>query len=369
MFEEYAEFGRGHGHDLAPFDPYHEERGLRWPVVKGKETKWRYREGSDPYVKPGTGYQFYGNPDNKAYIFALPYEPAAEAPDKEYPFWLSTGRVLEHWHSGSMTRRVPELYRAFPNAVVYMHPEDAKALGVRRGTAVKIVSRRGEMISAWKRAAATRCPGPRLRSVVRRESAHQQGDARRHRSDLVPDRLQEVRGQDRQGVKETAMRAGLLAAGLALFVVIAAAQAPAPSAHVDAMRGAVPLNAEPMPPPLAGQENKDVRRMRAFAMQPPTIPHKIEGYQVDKNANRCMFCHARTKIEESKAIPVSPTHYMDRDGTMRGDVSPRRYFCTQCHVPQDEVKPLVANRYEDFDAVRASETRRPSTGRPSTPKK
>ena len=129
LFEEYAEFGRGHGHDLAPFDRYHEERGLRWPVVKGKETKWRYREGSDPYVKPGTGFQFYGNPDNKAYIFALPYEPAAEAPDNEYPFWLSTGRVLEHWHSGSMTRRVPELYRAFPNAVVYMHPEDAKALG------------------------------------------------------------------------------------------------------------------------------------------------------------------------------------------------------------------------------------------------
>ena len=46
-------------------------------------------------------------PDGKAVIFALPYEPAAEAPDKEFPFWLSTGRVLEHWHSGSMTRRVP----------------------------------------------------------------------------------------------------------------------------------------------------------------------------------------------------------------------------------------------------------------------
>src|SRR4029077_3245890 len=117
LFEEYAEFGRGHGHDLAPFDVYHQERGLRWPVVDGKETKWRFREGSDPYVKAGTGFQFYGNPDNRAYIFALPYEPAAESPDREYPFWLSTGRVLEHWHSGSMTRRLAELYRAFPNAV------------------------------------------------------------------------------------------------------------------------------------------------------------------------------------------------------------------------------------------------------------
>jgi nitrate reductase NapA len=147
LFEEYASFGRGHGHDLADFDTYHEVRGLRWPVVDGKETRWRFKEGSDPYVKAGTGYQFYGNPDNRAYIWLLPYEPPAEAPDKEYPFWLSTGRVLEHWHSGSMTRRVPELYRAFPNAVVYMHPDDARALGVRRGSEVKVVSRRGEMRS------------------------------------------------------------------------------------------------------------------------------------------------------------------------------------------------------------------------------
>ncbi|GJG97270.1 periplasmic nitrate reductase subunit alpha [Cupriavidus pauculus] len=145
LFEEYASFGRGHGHDLAPFDAYHEARGLRWPVVNGKETRWRYREGSDPYVKAGTGFQFYGNADGKAVIFALPYEPPAESPDKEYPYWLATGRVLEHWHSGSMTRRVPELYRAFPNAVCFMHPEDAKSMGLRRGVEVEVVSRRGRM--------------------------------------------------------------------------------------------------------------------------------------------------------------------------------------------------------------------------------
>jgi nitrate reductase NapA len=55
LFEKYAQFGRGHGHDLAPFDSYHEKRGLRWPVVDGVETKWRFREGSDPYVEKGTG--------------------------------------------------------------------------------------------------------------------------------------------------------------------------------------------------------------------------------------------------------------------------------------------------------------------------
>ena len=145
LFEEYAQFGRGHGHDLAPFDTYHQVRGLRWPVVDGKETLWRYREGADPYVKPGTGFQFYGHPDGKAVIFALPYEPPPEVPDKDYPYWLSTGRVLEHWHSGSMTRRVPELHRAVPNAVCYMHPDDAKALGVRRGSEVEVASRRGSM--------------------------------------------------------------------------------------------------------------------------------------------------------------------------------------------------------------------------------
>jgi nitrate reductase NapA len=145
LFEEYAEFGRGHGHDLASFESYHETRGLRWPVVDGKETRWRYREGYDPYVKAGKGVEFYGNPDGRANIFALPYEPAAEAPDDEYPFWLVTGRVLEHWHSGSMTRRVPELYRAFPNAVCDMHPDDADSLGLRRGDEVRVVSRRGEI--------------------------------------------------------------------------------------------------------------------------------------------------------------------------------------------------------------------------------
>ena len=143
LFEEYARFGRGHGHDLASFDAYHRTRGLRWPVVDGRETRWRYREGSDPYVPAGEGFRFYGHSDGRAVIFALPYEPPPESPDEEYPFWLTTGRVLEHWHSGSMTRRVPELYRAVPNASVYVHPDDAVELGVRRGSEVRVESRRG----------------------------------------------------------------------------------------------------------------------------------------------------------------------------------------------------------------------------------
>jgi nitrate reductase NapA len=116
LFEEYARFGRGKAHDLADFEVYHKVPGLRWPVVDGKETLWRFREGYDPYVKEGEGLRFYGKKDGRAVIFALPYEPAAEEPDQEYDLWLVTGRVLEHWHSGSMTQRVPELHRAFPTA-------------------------------------------------------------------------------------------------------------------------------------------------------------------------------------------------------------------------------------------------------------
>jgi nitrate reductase NapA len=145
LFEEYARFGRGKAHDLAAFDLYHKARGLRWPVVDGKETLWRFREGYDPYVKKGEGVTFYGKPDGKAVIFALPYQPAAESPDKEYDLWLATGRVLEHWHSGSMTRRVPELYKAVPDAWVFMNPKDAEARGLKRGDVVKVVSRRGEI--------------------------------------------------------------------------------------------------------------------------------------------------------------------------------------------------------------------------------
>ncbi len=147
LFEEYASFGRGHAHDLADFATYHQARGLRWPVVDGKETLWRYREGYDPYVKAGEGFNFYGFQDGKAVAFALPYQDPPEMPDAEHDLWMCTGRVLEHWHTGSMTRRVAELHRSVPEAQVFMHPEDAQKRGLQRGMAVKIASKRGEIVA------------------------------------------------------------------------------------------------------------------------------------------------------------------------------------------------------------------------------
>ncbi|GAB4302196.1 MAG: periplasmic nitrate reductase subunit alpha [Desulfuromonadia bacterium] len=148
MWEEYRKFNEGVGKDLAPYEAYTKARGLRWPVVNGKETLYRYAEGYDPYVKKGEGIKFYKNKkdDGKAVIWARPYEPPAESPDSRYPFWLCTGRVLEQWHTGTMTGRVPELKRAYGSAVCEIHPEDAKKLGIKHGGKVKITSRRGSIV-------------------------------------------------------------------------------------------------------------------------------------------------------------------------------------------------------------------------------
>jgi len=170
LWEEYRKFGLGHGHDLADFDTYHRVRGLRWPVVDGKDTPWRFNVKYDPYArkyaKPGEEFNFYGpalkvikrgslkkidpakgkiDLHGKAKIFFRPYMDPTEQPDKEYDTWLCTGRVIEHWHSGTMTMRVPELFRAMPEAFCYMNPADAKAKGLKDGDMVWVESRRGKV--------------------------------------------------------------------------------------------------------------------------------------------------------------------------------------------------------------------------------
>ena len=157
LFEQYRQFTRLKHKDLAPYSEYVKARGLRWPVVKTKdngwqETRFRFSEGDDPYVEAGKEVQFYhsSTKDDRAQIWFNHWVPPAEVPDDEYPLMLSTGRVLEHWHSGSMTRRIPELSRAMPAAYVEMNPEDAAERGIRSGDKVKIESRRGALeIQAW----------------------------------------------------------------------------------------------------------------------------------------------------------------------------------------------------------------------------
>lgn len=121
-----------------------------------------------------------------------------------------------------------------------------------------------------------------------------------------------------------------------------------------------PINREAQPPRISRVDNRDIKRKRAYPMQPPTTPHKVDGYQVDLKVNQCLSCHSRKRSEDSQATMVSVTHYMDREGNFLADVSPRRYFCEQCHVTQADTNPLLANDFVDIDTLISakSKTRR-----------
>ena len=143
----------------------------------------------------------------------------------------------------------------------------------------------------------------------------------------------------------------------ALFVfLLCVAPIPAwaqgPSAGVvNGLRGTTPLDSESRAPLLAKPINDDQRRARSYPAQPPVIPHQVDNYQVDLRFNKCMSCHGRDRVGESQAPMVSITHYQDRDGNMRQEISPRRYFCTQCHVAQNDVRLPVKNTFQDFYSV------------------
>ena len=145
---------------LAPYEEYLAHHGMTWPVrnVDGKwlETHWRFADGKQAdgfdevgvakYGKQGqaNNLSFYKSANMKPSVVFRPYEPPAEEPDGEYPFYFCTGRLLEHWHTGTMTRRVPELDRALPEALLNIHPNDASKLGVKDGDLVHVKSRFGE---------------------------------------------------------------------------------------------------------------------------------------------------------------------------------------------------------------------------------
>ena len=142
------------------------------------------------------------------------------------------------------------------------------------------------------------------------------------------------------------MKIRRLLLALALLAAPAWAQQQQPPTGVmDAMRGPVAITDTTRPPLLGNAVNDDQRLKRNYDMQPPIIPHRVDGYQIDKNFNKCLDCHARGKTEFSQAIPVSETHYIDRSGKVLPQISTRRYFCMQCHVAQDPVAPLVGNGF------------------------
>ena len=146
IWEEYRRFHDDPRSALAPMAELRSAPGVLWPVVDGRETRWRYNAAYDPAASRTRGaFDFYGHEDGRAYIWLRPDEPPAERPDAEYPFWLNTGPVLEHWGGGAMTRRVPTLQRAVPRAYLEMHRDDAVRLGIRNGEMVRLSSRRGSL--------------------------------------------------------------------------------------------------------------------------------------------------------------------------------------------------------------------------------
>lgn len=157
-----------------------------------------------------------------------------------------------------------------------------------------------------------------------------------------------MRGQGRFRLTRrtrVALTAGLLfAAGTAAFAQMSAEIVPP-------LTGAQQPMEEVPAPPMPKWVIDDVRQMRAFPDQPPLIPHSIEGYQLSVNTNRCLSCHKREFTLGSGAPMISVTHYQTRDGQMLADVSPRRYFCTACHVPQAAVQPLVRNTFRDMSEL------------------
>jgi len=138
---------------------------------------------------------------------------------------------------------------------------------------------------------------------------------------------------------------------LLIAVVAAGTGALAAEALDSGLRGATPLNDEGPAPPMAPTRNTAEREMRNYPEQPPVIPHSIDGYQIDLRSNKCLSCHARSRTAESQAPMVSITHFMDRDGQFLASVSPRRFFCTECHVPQSVANPPVSNDFVDIDTM------------------
>jgi len=103
--------------------------------------------------------------------------------------------------------------------------------------------------------------------------------------------------------------------------------------------------------------NSDIKQSRNYPMQPPVIPHTTRNYEVNLNTNKCMSCHSRQRTEDSQAPMVSVTHFMDREGNFLAEISPRRYFCSQCHVTQLDTKPLVENDFVDMHSIANQKTK------------
>jgi len=114
------------------YERLEKEGFLQWPVPTADH--------------PGTPYLHKGKfSRGLGHFHALEFQEAAELPDEEYPFILTTGRLMFHWHTGTMTRRSEKLRQEVSEAYVEMHPDDAARIGLNGAKRVRVASRRGEI--------------------------------------------------------------------------------------------------------------------------------------------------------------------------------------------------------------------------------
>ena len=138
---------------------------------------------------------------------------------------------------------------------------------------------------------------------------------------------------------------------IAVLLVTAGISIQSTAGNISSLRGDNSIDADSTAP-AAKKYNKDKEPMaRDYVQQPPLIPHKIDNYRVNLKSNKCMSCHSWANYRKAKATKISQTHFEDRDDQVLANVSARRYFCTQCHVPQVDAPPLVENKFEPVGAV------------------
>jgi len=149
VWDEYRKFSASSYYNFAGMtrERLRKERGLQWPCPDESSpgTVRRYVEGEDPFVPKGAGIAFYGQPDRRAVVFQRPYLPSPAQVSAEFPLLLTTGRVLEQWHTGTMTGRIEELHRGSGPARFEIHPSDAWPLGIASGDRIEVKSSYGSV--------------------------------------------------------------------------------------------------------------------------------------------------------------------------------------------------------------------------------
>ncbi|WP_157669833.1 nitrate reductase cytochrome c-type subunit [Chitinibacter sp. GC72] len=138
--------------------------------------------------------------------------------------------------------------------------------------------------------------------------------------------------------------------GLILALSLGVISAGAMAEGLRSLRGTEAVKGD-VPSENYRYERDKTAQQRQFVQQPPVIPHTTKGYLISKEFNKCLDCHSWDRAADSGAPRVSVTHFKTREGKELTNMSPRRYFCTQCHVPQTDAKPLVGNKFKPADGL------------------